>query len=177
MIVDASGAPSRTISHHLLSAPRVPLLGTVALWLGRHQPKPTSSHRTLPQGHSRLLPAESAKPDIERAVYWTQDRKGGRTLKNSRHGAVEQTPRLTGDESAGMEALLVAHERRERANQNSSDNEQGLGGEKEKQGAQQDIGRPTDRPVVHTIHRGWRTHGRVPPANQPPIGRMSLPNP
>lgn len=36
MIVDASGTPSRSISHHLLSAPRVALLGTVAWWLGRH---------------------------------------------------------------------------------------------------------------------------------------------
>lgn len=55
MIVDSSGTPSRSISHHLLSAPRVALLGTFALWLGRHQtqthikpPYPTWYHKDIP---------------------------------------------------------------------------------------------------------------------------------
>lgn len=102
MLAGRPAGRSLTISYQLHGS--FALLGTVALWLGRHQAKPTASHRTLPQGHSRLLPAELANLDMERAAYWAQDREGGRTLnKNPRHGAVKQTPGSISDESVGME--------------------------------------------------------------------------
>lgn len=49
MIVDASGTPSRPILHHLLSAPRLALLGTAALCVTHTKPpQPYHISRAFP---------------------------------------------------------------------------------------------------------------------------------
>lgn len=104
---------------------------------------------------------------MERAVYWAQDRKGGRTLKSSRHGDVEQTPRSTGDESARMEALLIAHERSERANQTTATTSKAWEGWGKKQGAQGMADRPTDRLCGQSTAGGETTAACRQPTSRP----------
>lgn len=98
MIVDASGTPSRSISHHLLSAPRVALLGERSpCGSGATNPNPHQATVTYPEDIPAFCPPN--KPNLTWNVRSIGHQTGSRTLKNPRHGADEQTPRSTGNES------------------------------------------------------------------------------
>lgn len=142
---------------------------------GVTQPKPTSSHRTLPQEQSRLLPAKETS--LIRNMRSIGHKKGQRrtlerkprTWRRRADPGINKISTLL--EWRGATLVLLTHDRRNRVNQTTNPQRARPG-----KGKGQGADRQTDRPTGYAddIHQRWRKNGRLPPANQPPVGRMSL---